>query len=245
MQEFDGGENFSSDTRLRLNPEICFFHIEKCMGSSMRLLLKNYFLNIFDEENIHETESLENDLLIYDENKINNIKVLLGHISFNKEKITDIFSKKCISITVVRNPLTRIISHYYAFNKDEYGKLFYELSNKEILDFLIVKNIANTMIWRLSGTKENLEDSLDNLKYINYILILENIQDDLRLLNEKFNIKYNINFIMDEVKINEKMLDHDINKDYDVLRKYIHIIDDYQLYEYIKSLPIEQRFKEF
>lgn len=32
-----------------MNIEVCFFHIEKCAGSSLRIILYNYYKNIYNE----------------------------------------------------------------------------------------------------------------------------------------------------------------------------------------------------
>ena len=45
---------------MSIKPDFCFFHIEKCMGSSLRIMLYDYFINIYKKEQIFVPEKCEN-----------------------------------------------------------------------------------------------------------------------------------------------------------------------------------------
>ena len=230
-------------------PKVCFYHIEKCMGSSLRIMLYNYYKNIFNENEIYLPEFYDNINLIChnDLEKIysyNNFKVLLCHCSFNKLNVTNYFSDKCYSIICVREPIKRFISHYYFFNKNETNKNIKELTIDELK--LIIYNHSNNILnWRLSGETNNLDDALNNLKIINCILITEQINTDINFLNNILNIKYNINkdFIYEKLNIKKELYDE--NSDYEYIKMYLsnEFSYDYIIYNTIINMKIEERIK--
>ena len=222
------------------NIQIIFFHIEKSMGSSIRLILKNYFKNIFKENEIYLPENYNNTNLINKNNyeyinKLNNnFKILLCHISY-KTEITKNICNNIFSISCVRNPYTRIISHYYYFDYSKYNKSLYELSDNEIIG--ILNNYGNLISKRL-GPKENINE-------INCILIMEKINTDIIELNKILNIKYNKNIELNLLKVNSnKKYSETLQFDMIFLEKYVkYFKEDLELYNYILSLPIKKRFK--
>jgi hypothetical protein len=233
---------------MSINPDVCFFHIEKCMGTSMRIMLYNYFKNIYNKKNIYIPEKniwVKNNLTtINDKNKIiekfkYNIKILLCHCNFNQKLISENFSERCFSITVVRDPIERIISHYYHFhNKNIY---FHKLTDEDT----IKECSENVLTLRLSGGTGNIDRAIENINKINCILILENIDDDIKKLNEILNKKYNCNYSINKVKnnINKKKPINILELDKIHARKYSNLIEDIKLYNYILNLPKSQRFK--
>jgi hypothetical protein len=222
------------------NIKIIFFHIEKSMGSSMRIILKDYFKNIYKENEIYLPENYNNVNLINitQYNYINDLsqdfKILLCHMSY-KTELTNSLCNNIFSISVVRNPYTRIISHYYFFDYAKYKKKLYELNDGEIIN--IINNCGNLILKRL-GNKEKINE-------IDCILILENIDDDLIKFNKILNNKF-------KKKIKLKLIKKNKNKNYndslDADHKFLKIYEEYfnediELYNYIVSLPINKRLK--
>jgi hypothetical protein len=111
------------------NIKVIFFHIEKSMGSSLRDMLYSYFKKILLESEIYLPKKYENTNLInidnynYVNNLENNFKILLCHISYNFY-ITNCLCNNVFLISCVRNPYSRIISHYYFFDYSKYQKIF-------------------------------------------------------------------------------------------------------------------------
>lgn len=222
------------------NIQIIFFHIEKAMGSSIRIMLREYFKNIFKENEIYLPEKYNNINLINMNNyefinKLNNdFKILLCHISY-KTELTKQICNNIFSISCVRNPYTRIISHYYFFDYSKYNKNLYELNDNEIIK--ILNNYGNIILKRL-GPKKNINE-------INCILIMEKINTDLIELNKILNIKYNKNINLKLLKVNSnKKYSYSLQFDMIFLEKYVkYFKEDLELYNYILSLPIDKRFK--
>lgn len=223
------------------NIEIIFFHIEKAMGSSLRIILKDYFKNFYNENEIYLPEKYGNVNLINitEYNYINNLnqdfKILLCHTSY-KTELTKKICNNIFSISCVRNPYTRIISHYYFFDYVKYKKKLYELNYNEIID--ILNNYGNIISKRL-GSKKKIDE-------INCILIMENIDDDLNKFNKILNNKFNKNFDLKLIKTNTNDK-HSESLQFDIifLEKYQEYFNkDIELYNYIVSLPINKRLKQ-
>lgn len=231
-------------------PEVCFFHIEKCMGTSLREILFNYYKNIYKSLEIYDPENYNNINLITTDNLFticsynNNFKVILSHCSFNKKYVTDKFSKSCYSIICLREPIKRFISHYYFFCKKSTGKNIQELNNKEIQE-QIIENTKNLYCYRLSGETGNINTALNNLKLINCILIQENIENDLIFLNQILNKKYNIDYKMKNLIKNTKRNEYDEQSDYNYLQyNFLDFFNhDYLIYNTILEMKIEDRIK--
>ena len=212
------------------------------MGSSMRIMLYKYLINVYDKEHIYCPEMnqfIKNNLTTLEDKQTieskygKDIKALICHCNFNQLEVSDHFSDKCFSITVIRNPIDRIISHYYYFhNKDK--KYFHELSENEV----IKECSENVITLRLSGGTGIYKDAIENISKINCILIMENIDNDILELNSCLNKKYNINV---PIKIISKNINNNkpiniLEKDRKYALKYIDYISDMELYNYIVSL---------
>jgi hypothetical protein len=231
-------------------PKFCFFHIEKCMGTSLRESFYNYFLHYyrpkqiyFPDDIIHNNRNLTNynDLLYICNYKS---EVILAHCSFNKINVTEYFSKHCYSITCIREPIKRFISHYYFFLKKIYNKNIQELSSYELSNILYNEN--NVITWRLSGEINQIEVAFNNIEYIKCILITENITEDIKYLNNILNYKLNLDEKIIINLLNETNNIYNSFNDYDYLKNnYINYFDkDINLYNSILNMPINKRIKE-
>ncbi len=229
-------------------PDVCFFHIEKCMGTSIRIMLFNYFKNIYRSTDIYIPEDY-NNLNLSNLNDLcnicsynNNFKVLLCHCSYNKRYVTD-FSNYCYSITCLREPVKRFISHYYYFIKTTTKKNIQELNIEELKK--IVVNNKDLFVFRLSGDSHNLDIALENIKKINCILIQETINDDLIYYNNLLNKKYNITEKMYCNNLNPKKENYNETSDYEFIKKHFseEFKNDYLIYNTVINMKIEDRIK--
>lgn len=222
------------------NVNVCFFHIEKCMGSSLRRILYNYFKNIYDGEEIFLPEKYNNEYNLVsakDFEFLNNkfYKVLLCHCNYNDE-FTNSFSKNCFSITCVRNPIDRILSHYYFFNYSNEQKPLNELPEDKIKNY--IEKFGSVILLRLSGKTMELDIAFDNIKNINCILVFENIKTDLEQMNLLLNDKFNLNIKIENIIENETKINYNLfkEKDIGVINKHLDLIQDIKIYEFGRKI---------
>ena len=234
-----------------MNPTFCFFHIEKCMGTSLRRMLYDYFKNIYDEETIYIPENKiitqnllhSSDLILFNDKNFN---VILCHCAYNKIGVTD-FSRNCFSITCIREPLERFLSHYYYFMNPTNNLYFYELDDLQTID-AINMCCPHLLCTRLSGDTNNYEDAINNIKTINCILIMEQINEDIIYLNNCLHVYTNTNHEMIMIKENvNNIVNNDIKiLDLKKLEQYIHLFEnDLKLYNYVCNMKVEDRFSPF
>jgi hypothetical protein len=230
------------ENKIYLNPDVVFYHIEKCAGSSLENMLYEYLKNIYADNDIYIP--FKNNFRHYNlqEKQFfekNKFKVILSHISFNDE--ISIFSEH-LSITCVRHPINRMISHYYYFDHDEYGIPLNRFSKDELIKYIHTKK---AILLRISGGSLNIDDAINNLNKMNIILILEKLQDDVLKLNKLLNQHYNVNYkliLQNENISNKKVSNDDFKKDYEMLKTLNVLEDELTIYNHILAMNDIDRF---
>ena len=211
--------------------EFIFFHIEKCGGTSLRQAFYEYFIQIYSENMIfipgkfvgmgtnYLPQHIEN---IKKNSKYDfpNIKVILSHIRFNSFPN---LTKSCnFKFTCIREPIPRIISHYYFFHFPDNNIELIDLDQKNFEKFAI--NHGSHISSCLDITDESDINEIDKrLKEFNYISILENIEDNLVTLNELLNNKFGEKIVLNIKKTNvgkKKKYIKDYKKLKIILKKY-------------------------
>lgn len=230
---------------IKINPDVVFYHIEKCGGSSIENMLYKYFLNIYSDKEIYIPKK-NNNKHYKEEQKTffeeNQFKVILSHISFNHP--LSIFPEH-LSITCIRNPIDRIISHYYFFDFDHYKIPLNSLNEEQIITY-INKRLA--ILFRISGETQNIDIAFNNLKKIKIILILEKINDDILKLNKVLNNYFDKTNL--EIKINKinittnKYYSENLQKDINSIKQlnFSKLNDEIQLYNYVCEMDDVDRF---
>ena len=211
--------------------EFIFFHIPKCGGSSLRYILYEYFKKIYKENVIFIPEKSGDITLNYRPNFIEkikqnprfdfpNIKVILSHIYYND--FPDL-NKSCkYKFTCVRNPIKRLISHYYFFKFPKNNIEFIDLNHKDFEAYALYNNVISNCL----GITDKIEiNEIDKrLKEFNYIAILENIDSDLETLNKYLNDIFGIKYSLTSKVIHENKSKKDKRKDEEklciLLKKY-------------------------
>lgn len=187
-----------------------FFHIPKCGGTSFREILFVYFKKIYKRRReIYLSRLFKNFNLVGDFNKINNhlikyklnnIKVILSHC-----KVKDfpaLMNDKVFKFTIIRNPIDRLISHYYFFDIYKYRKNLLDHTEKFIRFYS--KLYGNLMTNYLNLLDKNKKLDFDKLKYFLknfHVLILEDY--DLNNLNKELNRFFRCNNILKLKYINK------------------------------------------
>ena len=212
------------------------------MGTSFRFMLLKYFKNIFDENEIYMPNKHNGNTNLVNANErqlleqtydLNNKKVILAHCNYNELNVTSDFSKKCFSIVCVREPIDRFISHYYYFSFKETNKPLFELSEEELDKY--IDNYGNLLTLRLSGGTKNYKDAIKNIRNIDSIILLEDLNAGLKNLNEKLNKNTGQNIKLEEEKKNvQKSKREELDKERMKLKSE-KLKDDINLYKRIKK----------
>jgi hypothetical protein len=189
-----------------------FYHIEKCAGTSLRHELNNYFSEFINSEYIfmpelsnidksinlthHNIQTIKNIGYKYIQ-YLYKIKVILCHISCND---TQFHFHPEFAITCIRNPITRVISHYNFFDKPTFQKEFYELTDKEF--DLWFRQKGNLMIFRLTNSHHNLLLAKQNILKMNHVILFENYKYDIIILGNKLKKHFGRTFRYNHIQRN-------------------------------------------
>ncbi len=246
-EKIDTNENLKNNNsiieyeKINLFPDVVFYHIEKCAGTSLEQCLHDYFLNKYSENEIYIPNKNNFKHVHITQKEFfekNNFKVILGHMSFDKKEF---IVKNHLSITCVRNPIDRMISHYYYFDYDKYK---IPLNAFNLRELKIYVDSRKVILSRISGDTKNLDTALKNLKEINAILIFEKINEDINKLNVLLNHYFNVNKKLILRKLNEKkhFYTEEIEKDKETLYNSGFLNDELKIYDCIFNMNDEERF---
>ncbi|MCQ6282351.1 sulfotransferase family 2 domain-containing protein [Bacillus sp. EB600] len=173
---------------------LIFMHIPKTAGITLRSIIKNQYMpeeviNTFEHDTGFET--------IEYRVRTENIKCLLSHHPFGIHKLVH---KPFTYVTMLRDPVDRVISAYYYLHKntdtlEEFKKKIDNVNLKEFVtqddkDFQYFVNNMQTRI--VSGEfdpkRANLNKAKDNFRdYFSVIGITEMFDESMNLMKEKFN----------------------------------------------------------
>lgn len=236
-------ENKEKNVKIKLHPDVVFYHIEKCAGTTLENMLYEYFKNIYLDTEIYvprKNKWKHYNLSEKDYFEENNFKVILGHININ-DKISD-FSEH-IKITCIRHPVDRLISHYYYFDYNNYNIPLHCMTKEQLNTYV---NNRKTILHRVSGTTFNIENAFENLKQTNIILILEKMQEDIVKLNKILNDHFNTNVNMQCITKNKRTTEipyEQIEQDKNILLSSELLNEEMLIYNYIYGMTDEDRFK--
>lgn len=134
--------------------KILFDHLPKCAGSSLNSFLKSHFPNrlIFCTDGYHNAESVEL-FKSYPEPKRHSFALITGH---RTNELIFCASPECIKITVLRDPVERIISHYYYAKSNTFHYLYdtihkHKISLKEYARSGLSEELQNWYVIHFSG----------------------------------------------------------------------------------------------
>ena len=191
-----------------MNIKFSYYHIEKCGGSFLERILNDYFLKFIDKKKIFKscfindkfTHFFPNNIEIIKKSNLfdfNNLEIVLSHMNY---KDNNYLINSDFSFISLRNPINRVISHYYYFVYRNTKIHLKDLNDKEFNNFI---SLGNLQTFKLGGGKYDLNKALNNIEDVSFFLILENFDNDIIELNNKLNNYYNVNFEFNKNNINK------------------------------------------
>jgi hypothetical protein len=222
-------------------PEIdfCFYHLVKCAGSSLRLSLYNKFENMYKNK-IYIPSKYGN--INFMKEHINNIrntkgyldlKVILSHYRYND---FDLSINPKFKITFIRDPVKRVISHYYFFNYPKNKIHFIDLPKNDF-DLFCKGHGSHMCDWLglLDNDSINMNKLNVRLKEFNFIGLVENYNNDIIILNNLINTYFNMTTNLPNVHANDSKIEI---KNETELKKLIlpFCNNDYILYNEVKKI---------
>ena len=173
--------------------DFIFYHIEKCGGSSLRIYINDLFLAKYPQSLIFIPEYSgditqnfipqlipdiqQNPYFDYPE-----LKVILSHIRYND--FPQIVAK--MKISMIREPIDRVISHYYFFSYPETQIHFIDLPETDFAFFCT--GIGNHASSCLGIFDENMEFDENRMRQriaeFAFIGTMENFCEDVKKIHQ-------------------------------------------------------------
>ncbi len=170
-----------------INIELVSIHIPKTGGSSFYEVLKHVYGSSLDprtkRKDFFSNPALPEQSIDLYQGK----KAIHGHLHYSEVKHIVDRNKSVKLITWLRDPVERVISHYFFFiNRIHEGKVKPQQNHKinfTLLEFARLESSRNVICKFLKGV------DLNDFYFIGHI---EKFQADLRLLSEKMNWPFGI-----------------------------------------------------
>jgi len=227
---------------------VIFLHIPKAAGSTLHAVFNRQYklANVFT---IDEERSIE-DLKQLSVRQRAQIEVLKGHMYFGLHQL---LPQPSTYVTVLRDPVERVISHYYYILRNPSNELYNQVAGtgmnlKDFVQSGLSLEIDNGQTRLLSSTgavvpykqcsSEILESAKQNVKErFSTIGFVERFDETLILLKRTFNWK--MPFYTKSNVTQNRPLKTEISKStLDVIEAYIQL--DIQLYQFVQERFAEQ-----
>lgn len=233
-------------------PTVIFLHIPKAAGSTLHTIFNRQYklANVFT---IDEERSIE-DLKQLSAMQRAEIEVLKGHMYFGLHRL---LPQPSTYITVLRDPVERVISHYYYILRNPSNELYKQVASTDmsLKDFVLSGlslEIDNGQTRLLSSTGavvpyqqcslEVLESAKQNVKeYFSTIGFVERFDETLILLRRAFNWKMPL-YTKANVTQNRPLKIGIPKSTLDVIEAYNQL--DIQLYQFAQERFEEQVYQQ-
>lgn len=116
----------------QFHPLLIFLHLPKTAGSTMDLILerqygRNGIVKLFDS-------FFGEELATWPQNRFEQVRVITGHFSFG---VHDYLPGPASYFTILRDPVERVISHYYYVRRNPHHYLFPLAQKVSLQDYVI------------------------------------------------------------------------------------------------------------
>lgn len=180
-----------------LNNDIIFYHIPKSAGTTLiRLLEKVYGNSVMCPMPTHEGGDHSHFLRKI---KTDDPLIISGHpdILFDLWEIAHARSSNPFKIIYLRNPLERIVSHYYFLTQSNYVKKYvkdYDMKFEEAIfgkEKILYDNLSTKILSSLGkvrdyskmATKKDFDIAINNINSINHVGIVEYFNESCAILS--------------------------------------------------------------
>lgn len=184
----------------RRKPKIVFIHIPKCGGVSLRRSIYQSAIQCNYQDNKilvpGESHKLNFDQKFKDVNEIDEFRVIAGHYFPQGTKADD------LSFTILREPLSRFISHYYFFcyknTKGNYrsSKTLSEMSSTELKQFATLGNLQTKWLCgslAVKTVRPSVDHAIDVLfNTLTTFGLLSDMQKSIDRINHAFNDQFQL-----------------------------------------------------
>jgi hypothetical protein len=225
---------------------LIFLHIPKAAGSTLHKIIARQYASdsIYSIDGLRVHESIA-EFKQLPEAKRSEIKVLKGHMRFG---LHEYLPQPSTYITILRDPVERIISHYYYVLRSPEHYLYEQVTsrNMSLTDYIcsgITKELNNSQTRLLctkaaletyeQGSKEILESAKKNIQEKFAVVgLAEKFDETLILL--KRNFKWNLPFYIKANITKDRPLKNDISQEtLKIIEQYNEL--DVELYEFISK----------
>ncbi|UOE53086.1 sulfotransferase family 2 domain-containing protein [Bacillus sp. CMF12] len=168
---------------------LIFMHIPKTGGMTLKRIIKRQYPDIKILKDITDGKTSEFKKIVSEKE----IQFVFGHLSFGLHMHT---SKPCTYVTMMREPIDRVISmYYYVIGKKDHPlhDIVKDLLIEEFIDHPDLKVHTNNMqtkrvLGKNSLSPSDLKQAKQNLEeHFSVIGITEMFDDSVALMKQKFN----------------------------------------------------------
>jgi hypothetical protein len=224
----------------QMSADFIFYHIEKCGGTSLRVSLRDYFANMYEHDEIYIPDKYNLNFVrkhlptICENYDCSKLKILLSHMS-------DGFPYKHLQIptqmkfTCVRNPIDRVISHYYFFDYPKTNIEMIDLDTANLKQYCrLMGKIQCDRMGCLNSKGFTTASTIKKcVQSFYFICVIEHLSEDLKQLNRMLNARYTCSH---EIKEHTTNVGTTEIKHFDMLKEKISKIPMYDIVLYNEVL---------
>lgn len=203
---------------------LIYLHLPKAAGTTLRLIIeREYGLDkIFQINGLHSNEDVMKDLHAWP--NFNDIELISGHQYFGIHKY---LYKECKYITMMRDPIERVISSYCHIVRPK------DRSMETLKDFANHWQGNNLQTKLIAGGDSNLNEAIENIeKYFIFVGVSEMFDQSILLMQQK--LSWKTPYYVIENPSHNRMTADSLDDDIINIIKEANQLD-MQLYEYAKE----------